>query len=314
VLAGRFVLGELLARGASGVVYEASDLERGEPAAVKMLPQAGGEPWARLQREFQALSRAKHPGLVRVHAIGQVDEGGAFLAMELLRGETLGALLRREKALPAGQALAVALRCAEAMQAAHEVGVIHRDLKPDNIFLCGAAEVRIVDFGLSTGASRLTCPGMAVGTAAYMAPEQILADPVDGRTDVYALGVVLFRSLAGHLPFQEQNSLSLMAHHLLRPVPALHLVHPCPDPCARGCAALIAAALRKCPERRLGSMVELARWLRCLLEGRPVPGGSPPGRDVYRPRGEFGRRVVGSFYHRLGLQLPAGVGESWEEG
>lgn len=312
VVAGRYRLTRLLARGASGVVYEGEDLQGGGVVAVKLLIGCDEGARRRLLQEIEAISSVQHPCIARVHGAGVLDEETPFVVMDRLHGETLGEFLRREGAMAADRVLPLSLRCAEALGAAHEAGIVHRDVKPENLFLLGPigapTDLRVVDFGLSKGSSRITEPGIAVGTAEYMAPEQVMTDPVDGRADLYALGVVLFRALSGRLPFEDRDKLRLMARQLLEPAPALTFQLPCAPLRARRLGALIAVALRKCPHHRLASMSALAAHLRAILGGHRAPTLAPAPPEPYQPRSFFGRRVIGGFYQRLGHPLPASVG------
>jgi serine/threonine-protein kinase len=304
VVGGRYRLAGLLARGAAGVVYEADDLEGGEAVAVKLLLSRDDGARQRLLREAEAIAAVAHPCIPRVHGAGTLDGHTPYLVLDRLRGETLGAYLRREGAAEAGRLLALLIRAAEALGVAHEAGIVHRDVKPDNLFLLGPVgaptDLRVLDFGLSKGTTRLTEPGIAVGTAEYMAPEQVVTDPVDGRTDLYALGVVLFRALSGRLPFEDRDKLRLMARQLLEPSPPLVFALPCPAPLAAPLAGLVAGLLRKDPDSRLPSMNDLASRLRSLLRGGPALDLPPQLRRDYRPRSAFGRQVLGGFRRRLG--------------
>jgi serine/threonine protein kinase len=314
VVGGRYRLGILLARGAAGVVYEAEDLEGGEAVAVKLLLSRDEGARLRLLREAEAITAVAHPCIPRVHGAGTLDGHIPYLVLDRFRGETLGAYLRREGAAEARRLLALLLRGAEALGVAHGAGIVHRDVKPDNLFLLGPVgaptDLRVLDFGLSRGATRLTEPGIAVGTAEYMAPEQVVTDPVDGRTDLYAFGVVLFRALSGHLPFEDRDKLRLMARQLLEPCPPLVFALPCPAPLAAPLAGLVAGLLRKDPDSRLPSMNDLASRLRSLLCGGPALDLPPVLRMDYQPRSSFARRVLGGFCRRLGYPV---LGQSGDE-
>src|SRR5262249_47664894 len=153
------------------------------------------------------------------------------LVMEYLFGESLGAYLRREKKMPIGEALPLITRAAAALSAAHKAGIIHRDVKPDNLFLVGepgeAYDIKLLHFGMrKLLQSTMTAAGMMIGSAEYMAPEQGLADPVDPRTDIYGLGAVMYRMLTGKLPFRADDDAEMIAHVVLTPVKPANEVNP----------------------------------------------------------------------------------------
>lgn len=309
LLKGRYRLGGLLARGATAVVYQADDLHAGSSVAVKVLLASQPQHRLRMQREIEAVARLDHPCITRLHDAGELDDRTPYLVMDHLRGETLGEYLRREGTMKPALALPLLVRAAQALHVAHEAGIVHRDVKPDNLFLLGRVgapeDVRVVDFGLSKAASRLTESGVSVGTAEYMAPEQVLTDPVDGRTDVYALGVVIYRMFSGKLPFDGRDKMAVMAHHLLTPAPPFRTRSAHLTPLLPRLAHLLERALCKRPEHRFASMALLAAELQDLP--RPLAAPLPPGRscpDVYLPRSDFGRTVIGSFYQLLDLPPP----------
>ncbi|MDH5493133.1 MAG: serine/threonine protein kinase [Myxococcales bacterium] len=204
----RFRIERLLARGGMGAVYQATDLRLGTSVALKVLRRSSGkrdpELVARFEREIQILEGLEHPGIVSIHGSGVGTDGTPWLAMELLEGQTLREFVQQGGPLSLGQLVPIANAACQALQVAHEHGVVHRDLKPDNIFLPKAGGVRLLDFGLSVHAdnTRLTGTGAIIGTPRYMSPEQIAsARSADARTDIYAMGVILFEALAGCSPF-----------------------------------------------------------------------------------------------------------------
>jgi len=210
IVAGRFRIGRTLGSGGMAEVFEATDIATRQPVALKLLrPEIAQnrEAVQRLRREGEVLTALRHPSIVRIETFGQLEDDRIFIAMELLSGETLGQRMRRISRMePADLSPIVDGACA-ALAAAHESGVVHRDLKPDNIFLCegpSGIHVKLLDFGISKvfGSDKLTQTGEVVGTPRYMAPEQLSADrDLDGRTDIYALGVILYEALAGSPPF-----------------------------------------------------------------------------------------------------------------
>ncbi|MBK8255901.1 MAG: serine/threonine protein kinase [Polyangiaceae bacterium] len=252
LLGARYEVRGFIGKGAMARVYLAQDLETREPVAVKVLDVVAHkdrEARERFLREATAIAGVDHPNIVKVFDTGERGDGAPYLVMEYMFGETLGAYLRREKRMPASLAIPLLGKAASALSAAHQVGVIHRDVKPDNLFLIGEPgepyDIRLLDFGFARlRKSTMTAAGMAVGTAEYMAPEQGLSDPVDARTDVYGLGAVLYRTLTGQLPFMARDEAEMIARVVLTSPPAPEEI--CPDLPPK-VAAVITTAMRKRP-------------------------------------------------------------------
>ncbi len=216
---GRFQLVREIGRGGFGVVYEAQDRELGRAVAFKAIRDGRGSPALReerLLREAEAAARLSHPNLVTLHDVGRGPEG-PFLVLELLRGRTLADRLDQGP-LSLAEAIDVAVQVARGLAHAHAHGVIHRDLKPANVFLCDGGLVKILDFGLAHAFGQRRVDG---GTPAYMAPEQWRSAPEDERTDVFALGVMLYRMLAGEVPFPGDRSGKALLSN--RALPALEV-------------------------------------------------------------------------------------------
>jgi serine/threonine-protein kinase len=235
-LAGRFHLQRVLGRGGMGTVYEAEQLGLARQVALKVLhPHIATAPGAvaRFQREATLMARLRHPGAAQVYDFGE-DGGALFLAMERLQGETLDTLTRREGPLPVPVAVEVVAQVLEVLEAAHALGIVHRDLKPANVMLTGelsAPRVKVLDFGLAQVAggaaeARLTQSGMVHGTPAYMSPEQCRGEPLDGRSDLYSLGCVLYELIIGQPPFGETPVAEVMSGHLYRPPLGLRQLRP----------------------------------------------------------------------------------------
>jgi len=211
VIAGRYALDRLLGKGGMGLVFEARHVAVGRRVAVKILrPEyaRSDEAVARFHREAKAAASVGSPHIVEVIDFGFSEEGGAYLAMELLEGEDLAALVRRKGALEPARAVAIVRQVAEALGAAHARGIVHRDLKSGNVFVSRGDRVKVLDFGVSKvldagdGAPLDTAQGAVIGTAHYMAPEQASdGRNVDARADLYSLGCILFEVLTGELPF-----------------------------------------------------------------------------------------------------------------
>jgi serine/threonine-protein kinase len=207
-----------LARGGMGVLYRAKDLELGRFVALKFpLPTEEVDRTAkeRFLREARLTSALDHPNVCAIYEAGETADGRLFYAMPLYQGETLKARIVRDGCLPVADALAIARQITEAVGAAHRLGIIHRDLKPANVMLLPDSTVKVLDFGLARAADpSLTASRSTLGTVAYMAPEQILGHTVDGRVDLWALGVVLFEMLTGRRPFEGEQE-AAVAHAIL---------------------------------------------------------------------------------------------------
>jgi serine/threonine protein kinase len=209
IIEGRYRLIRAIASGAMGAVHEAEDLRDGTRVALKLLKPDFHQDVAirrRFRREASILQALVHPGVVRILDVGQDEGERSYMVMELLRGETLEARITRDQPMTVAALRPIALAITEALAAVHAHGVVHGDLKPANVFLPQGAPfpVKLVDFGLSKieGLERLTRTGELTGTPAYMAPELLTgAGELDGRVDLYALGVVLYEALTGKLPF-----------------------------------------------------------------------------------------------------------------
>ena len=295
VIGGRFHVVRVLGEGGMGTVYEAEQSGLGRAVALKVLhPHVASAPGfvERFQREAQVLARLRHPGSVEVYDFG-ADAGLLFLAMERVSGESLEAVLQRERWLPVHRAVGLALQVLEVLRAAHALGIIHRDLKPANLLLEPHPEgerVKVLDFGLATlvdaAHARLTQEGMAVGTVGFMSPEQMRGLPLDGRGDLYALGCVLYELLTGVPPFPAGPSAEVAVAHLYKPVPPLREARPdllFPE----RLEAAVMRALEKLPTARPVDAVAMREELLAVL-AEPV-GGVPPGR-----RGEGKKKERGA--------------------
>jgi len=324
----RYLILGRIGRGAMAEIFLAEDLTTGEPVAVKMLRLAGSQSRHRERffHEVLAASTIGHPNIIKLFDVGETEERTPYLVMEYLKGEPLGDRLRREGRLNPEATLPLFLQVASALAAAHGKGIIHRDIKPDNIFLLGAPgdafEAKVVDFGLAKSTLRLTAQGTAVGTSEYMAPEQALTDPVDARSDVYALGVVLYRAYTGKLPFDAVDPTEILARQVIMPpvmpfpdarVEEIDDPDAQPDPTLVFRARLgmvIRKALRKAPEHRYATVEEMASDLERILGrlGGFLEARDPPrGDDIYLPVGPFARIVIGQFYKLLKVPVPASI-------
>ncbi|MCF3118336.1 serine/threonine protein kinase [Streptomyces arenae] len=284
VLAGRYRLERMIGHGGMGEVWLGHDssLLRRE-VAVKVLPAlAGADSVRRFQQEAATLASLQHPGITVVHDAGRHD-GYLYIVMELLQGQDAARLMTRHKSgLPVERALELSGQTVAALAAAHERGVIHRDLKPANLFVQSGDRVKICDFGIARtadGGSAMTTTGHVVGTPAYMAPEQCRAETLDARTDLYALGCVLFELLTGRPPFAaDASAYDVMHRHVQQAPPLLRDVRA--DVPER-LEELVSAMLAKDPGARPSSRTvaeELAR-IAGVGSGPPIPPNEGPDTE-----------------------------------
>jgi serine/threonine-protein kinase len=268
VVAGRYRLIEPLGRGGMGRVYRGHDDLLDRPVAVKLIYDDAVSP--RDQRracavEARAAARVTHPGVVRILDSG-FDDGHCFVVMELAEGQTLAAIIHERGPLPLGRALGIAAQVADALDEAHRQGVIHCDVKPGNLIVDPYGRVRLVDFGIarvSSSSTGLTDQDMH-GSARYVAPEQVEGGDIDGRTDVYALGVVLFEMLAGRAPFTGGNLAAVLAQRLVADPPSVQAVRPA---IPAGIDALVRRAMAREPDDRFQTAGALRDALRHALMG-----------------------------------------------
>lgn len=230
VLAERYELQGLIGRGGMAEVHRAVDRELGRTVAVKLLPsefRGDAEYGGRLRDEARAAAVIDHPHVVAVHDVGSSGGGEVFVVMELVEGRTVRDELRDRGRLPAEDAAALLVPVCEALAAAHARGVVHRDVNPGNIMRCSDGTVKLMDFGIARVADveGFTNTGVVVGTAAYLSPEQVRCDPLDGRSDVYAVGCTLYELLTGLAPFRGPSSVEVASQRLREsPVPPREVV------------------------------------------------------------------------------------------
>jgi hypothetical protein len=266
-LAGRYRLGEVIGRGGMGEVYQARDEHGRRDCAVKVLhPHLVSErgPLRRFEREAEVVGRLGSPHIVEVFETGVTDDGLPFIALELLRGEDLDQRLRRTGLMTPRELAPLCEQVAAALGVAHAAGIVHRDLKPQNIFLAGAPEaplVKVLDFGVCKvrdDGDGLTHTADLIGTPGYMAPEQIAGDAraVDARTDVFALGAVLYRALTGLLPFGG-GDLTRVLYRIVHEPPVLP--SRLKAQVSADLDAVLLLALAKTPAQRYATVAELAR-------------------------------------------------------
>ena len=301
LLADRYRLVRLIAAGGMGTVWEAHDVLLDRFVALKSMADglaADPEFVERFRREARAAGRLTHPNLARVYDFG--DEGGVpFLVMELIDGETLHDRIGREGPLPVADAVRIAGEIAAGLEAAHDVGIVHRDVKPANVMLDRAGGVKITDFGIAAAASstRLT-QGSGLGTATYASPEQTRGDRVTAASDVYSLGVVTYEMLTGRPPFDGPSPVAIALAHAEQDPPSIRTARPEVPP---GIAAVVERALAKDPLGRPASAKAFASELRQALGATQprterlapatvplppaVPAPAPTMRKTRPPRG-----------------------------
>ncbi|MFT3776272.1 MAG: serine/threonine-protein kinase [Minicystis sp.] len=298
LVAGRYAIKGFLGEGGMARVYLAEDAKSGAPVAVKILrrEQVGNRlARERFLREVDAAAHIDHPNVVRILDAGERADRAPFLVLEFLAGETVADLLDREPFLREDFALPVGRSAASALAAAHAAGVVHRDVKPENLFLVAGGGLKVVDFGVAKlKEGVVTAAGMALGTVPYMAPEQALADPIDGRTDVYGLGITLFHMLTGRLPFDHEDDARTTAELLYVAAPRPSALRPGIDP---RIDAVVLAAVRKRPELRYPSMAALLADLERLLGERDGDIDPPASAtaDVYEPQNPMSRTAARFF-------------------
>ncbi|HLM71370.1 MAG TPA: serine/threonine-protein kinase, partial [Polyangiaceae bacterium] len=286
VIAGKYRLARRLGQGAMGVVWAATNELTERQVALKLIPKWGEENEEvrrRLLREARACGRLNHRNVVEIYDVGQTDEGEPFLVMQLLMGETLAELMKRERKLTQSFAAFIALEVTRGLTAAHAASIIHRDLKPPNVYLHKEPDgegltVKVLDFGVSkillAHDGSKTETGSAIGSPAYMSPEQAKGDRfVDHRTDIWALGVLLFEMLTGRRPFQGETMFSVVADILGGPIPRVSDIAPEVDP---GLVDIVSRCIERDLSKRIGSAEELVNLLRPFVAGRTNPSDANP--------------------------------------
>jgi serine/threonine-protein kinase len=253
-----------------GIVYRARDNELEETVALKILPEnlsQNPEALARFRAEARSARRLAHPNIVRIHDIGE-EMGRKYISMEFVEGTDLKRFFRMKGRLSAGEVAAVMAPIARALDYAHGMGIVHRDIKPANIMLARDMTPKVSDFGIaklleSTGE---TLAGSVIGTPLYMSPEQVLGEPIDGRADIYSLGVVMYEMLSGKPPFHEGDLAYQHVHNEPRPL----------DGVAPAMAEIVLKCLAKDRDRRWKNGSDLAK----ALEDSGLAASPPDGHCV----------------------------------
>jgi len=305
VFGGKYQLTQLLGTGGMGAVYEAVHLQLDKRVAIKVLSPTLAVDLRQRQRflnEARAAAKIPSKHVVEIHDFG--EEPSAFFVMERLNGCDLGDRIRERGSLTWAQAKPLALDICQGLAAAHERGIVHRDIKPSNIFLArqedGTECVKLLDFGIAKmqpvgGEKGLTNTHDVLGTATYMSPEQAQGDPIDLRTDIYALGIVLFELLSGTVPFEGNSAFRVMSRHVSEPPPPLRLVQPAAP---EALEVAILGCMAKDPDHRFGSVASLVEALTVIS----TTSSAAPAHTAVLEGGRPGVSVPPT------LQLPAETG------
>jgi hypothetical protein len=323
VIQDRYRLETPLARGGMSVLYKATQLLLGRTVAVKIMTPPttvadDAELEQRFLREAQAAAQLRHPNNIVIHDYGRTEDGHYFIAMEYLEGRDLARAIAEDGPFPPARARHIALQICESLIEAHALGIVHRDIKPLNVFLSQVGDqpdhVKVLDFGLAKllgdASAVQTRAGLVMGTPAYMSPEQVLGDVswIDARTDIYSFGAVLFHMLAGDAPFGTRGDYSVMEAQIKKPVPSLRSIH---RDCRAGAQleALILRCMAKDPTARYTSMREVADALAAApSEGRrPVRWTRVAGAAV--AAGVLGAVLLGVLGLPGGSEVPPDQGE-----
>lgn len=292
-------LESLVARSGMASIYRATDLENERTVAIKIPhPEVEADPlfYDRFKREEEIGKKLDHPGVMRVYA--DADRSRVYMVMEWVEGKLLRQILIEQKKLPIERAIRISLGICEALEYIHSKGVVHRDLKPENIMVDANDRVKLIDFGIagSVGMRRLTFAKLthAMGTPDYISPEQVKSKRGDARSDIYALGVMLYEMLTGEVPFHGPNAFAIMNDRLLNnPIPPREL-NPEISPQLQ---EIIYRALERKPENRYASIREFAHDLR--NQAQVGVAERPELRDWRKRRSPWGRQIL--FYVILAL-------------
>jgi serine/threonine-protein kinase len=290
----RYAIENVIGEGGMGTVYRAKHVALGRALALKVLKTdlaKEADLAARFLQEAQATAAIKHPNIVSITDFGRLPDERPYFVMELLSGRTLAALIKAGGALPPRDAARIASAIADGLEAAHAAGVVHRDMKPENVFLLGegASEVRVVDFGaaMMIGATRLTKAGVVFGTPHYMSPEQAAGRTVDHRADVYALGIMLYEMITGRVPFEGDTYMGVLTQHMfVAPRPPTEIV-PELDGKLGALEGVVLHALEKEPADRFATMREFGDAIGAAFGARGATPSwpAPSSRRTPLPRG-----------------------------
>jgi eukaryotic-like serine/threonine-protein kinase len=298
IIDDRYVLAESLGSGGMAEVYLAHDEVLDRDVALKVLRSqyVRDEEFAeRFRREARSAASLSHPNIVQVYDRGECEDGTCYIAMEYVSGGTLKKRIEEKGPFEPRKAAAVAAQIADALGEAHERGVIHRDIKPQNVLVTSSGDLKVTDFGIARAASAVTISvtNAVFGTAGYISPEQALGEPVSPASDLYSLGVILYEMLTGELPYKADNPMAVCMKHVTEPLRPPRRLNPA---IPEEMNALVVKLLAKDPAERYGSAAELLADLERVRDGLlPAPGvraetrtqprePQAPPRRVARPR------------------------------
>jgi len=306
-LAPDFVLEREIGRGGMGVVYRGVDVKLDRPVAIKVLPEALGDVVdvrERFLREARTAARLSHQNIVPIYRADELH-GVVFIVMAFVDGESLGERLASRGVLPASEALPILRDVARALDNAHALGIVHRDVKPENILIDRrSARAMVTDFGIArvAEAKPLTATGQVLGTVHYMSPEQVSGEAVDGRSDLYSLGVVAFRTLTGRLPFDNESASAVLVAHVVKSPPRVH--DAAPD-VPGAVAQLIDRCLAKNPDARAAAGESMASLFDTVIA--EVEGEAPPRTASAVPNVITEREAQALWSRAAELQAMTGV-------
>ena len=307
IVAGKYRVTARVAKGGMAWIFRAEQLPLGRVVALKLLTPPGDERSSTLEtrflREAATCARLRHPNTVTLYDYGAQEDGTFYMVMEFVEGRTLAQEIRNRGPIEPTRAVRIAMEILRSLQEAHSAGIVHRDLKPSNIMLADTMEgesVKVLDFGIAkileeVETDHITADSQFIGSPGYMAPEQIARKPVDGRTDLYALGVVMFEMLTGKVPFKGKTPVqTLMAHLKDDPPPVSKL---CPTPIPESLTQIIASCLSKDLAGRPVSAADMRRQLRDVLHEFGVPT-------------DIDSSTVSEFQHRTSTLAPRPSGRA----
>ncbi len=280
LVGGRYRIGELIARGGMASVYRAHDEQLDRPVAIKLMrPELAEDPGftARFEAEARSAASVGHPNVVSIYDVGTDD--ASYIVMELVEGGDVAGLIARERPLKPTRAAQIAADAASALQAAHDAGVVHRDVKPGNILLRADGRATVADFGIAraTGEGTLTKTGAMLGSVDYFSPEQARGERADERSDVYGLGVVLYELLTGQRPFAGDSPYAVATARIGKPPPDPRALAPdIPD----GLAGITMRAMAESPSDRYASAAAMRDDLLAWIDATTAPAEDRPGTTV----------------------------------